>query len=41
MMIINYIMDLILSEKYSAFGIMADVKTKKTGFQVLKIDTYT
>lgn len=39
-MIINYIMDLILSEKYSAFGIMADVKTK-TGFLVLKIDTYT
>ena len=40
MMIINYIMDLILSEKYSVFHIMDVLKTKKMELLVLKIDTY-
>lgn len=39
-MIINYIMDLILSEKYSVFHIMDVLKTKKMELLVLKIDTY-
>lgn len=39
-MIINYIMDLILSEKYSVFRIMDVLKTKKMELLVLKIDTY-
>ena len=39
-MIINYIMDLILSEKYNVFRIMDVLKTKKMELLVLKIDTY-
>lgn len=40
-MVINYIMELILNEKYSVFRIMAVVKTKKMGLLALKIGTYT